>query len=834
MGLFSGVKRLFASGGEAPATVKPDAADHVKRGVALLEESDFAGACTAFRAAVELSPGVSAHHVNLAYALQQAGEEAAAVPHLRQAASLDPSSFDAHYMLGGALERLPDLLGAAEHLRRAIALQPAFEPAHADLCRVLSLAGDTEAARGAITAAIALNPENADFHHYLGNLCMTESDAPAALESYERAIALRPAFAQVHANMGWAHHALKRFDEAIDSYERALAIDPSLAEAHLKTGLTRKAQRRLDDADTALQRAVDLQPDNAEALNHLGIVQQERGQLDSAIQNYRRAIALRPELPGGYANLGLALYEQGDVVEAIVTYRKGLAIKPIAEMHDNLATALQKRGLVDEAIEHYHLAIALQPDNLNTRCNLAAALAEGGEPQQAIAAYRQILELHPRHMVAHSNLLLSLSVDERCSPAEYLAEARRFDSKLATNKSEFDRPDDIGRRRLRIGFVSGDLRGHPVGYFLEGVLRCLDLTQFELFAYPTIAKHDELTARIRPLFAGWRLLKGLDDAAAAKAIRADGIDILLDLAGHSGENRLPLFGLRPAPVQVSWLGYFASTGVSAIDYVLADDVCVPPGSEQFFTERVWRLPETRLCFTPPAEGSTPEVTALPALRNGHITFGCFQRLPKINDAVLDVWGRVFAALPNARLLLQSHQTGRPLYAEQISARLEAAGISRDRATVRGPAPRDSYLESYGEVDIVLDTFPYTGGTTTCEALWMGVPTITLTGESMIARQGVAMMSAARLPDWVAADAGQYVGKAVAFGTAVDELAQLRATLRQRIQGTPLFDIQLFAHRLGAALTGIWREHAVHKASHHQVLRRDASSRSDAIGQSAGR
>ena len=783
------------------------ATDPVKPGVALLEAGDLPGAREAFRKAVEQNPRSAANRVNLAFALQQTGAETDALPHLRQAVSLDAQSFDAQYMLGGALERVSDFQGAVEHLRFAIALQPDFEPARADLCRVLARSGDTGAAREAIVAAIALDPGNADFHLYLGNLCMTESDLAAALESYARALTLRPDYPQAHANIGLALHAQARFDEAAESFERALAIDPLSSETHAKLGLTRKAQRRFGDAVASLRRALELQPENADTLNDIGTVLQEQGQLEQAITCYRRAIALRPDLPGGYANLGLALYEQGEVAQAVAMYRQGLAIRPVAEMHDNLAIALQKQGKVDEAIEHYHKALALKPDNLNTRCNLAAALADGGGPQQAIAAYRQILEQRPDHMIAHSNLLFNLSVDEYASPEDYLAEARRFDSKLRTcSFGPFATPAPAEGRRLRIGFVSGDLRSHPVGYFLEGILHHLDASKLELFAYPTIAKEDELTVRIKPLFKGWTLLKGLSDEAAARAIRADRIDVLLDLAGHTGDNRLPVFGWRPAPVQVSWLGYFASTGISAMDYVLADDICVPFGNDHLFTETVWRLPQTRLCFTPPAAGSTPDVSALPALQRGHITFGCFQRLPKINDNVLALWQRVFETLPSARLLLQSHQTGRPIYIEKILARLATFGISPDRVTVRGPAHRNAYLQSYAEVDIVLDTFPYTGGTTTCEALWMGVPTLTLAGESMIARQGAALLSAAGLSEWVAEAPEEYVRKAVEFAGDVRSLARLRASLRDRLPASTLFDVRLFAGRLEQALARIWQSY----------------------------
>lgn len=780
------------------------AADAAQRGVVRLGASDFSGARDAFCEALSLEPDSAAYHVNLAYALQQSGQTDEALPHLREAVALDSRSFDARYMLGAALEEAADLPGAAAQLQAAVALRPEFEPAHADLCRVLALSGDTVAARRAIGVAIARNPANPDFHHALGNLCMTEGQPERALPSYEAALALRPESPEMRANHGLALHALERYDEAVACFERAIALRPSSSEAYAHLGLTRKAQRRFAEAAVALERSLELNPDQPEYYNDLGTVYSEQGEVERAIAAYRRAIALRPDLPGGYGNLGLALFEQGDATQAVATYRQGLAIKPIAAIHDNLGIALQKLGAVDEAIEHYRRAIELQPENLNTHCNLAAALADGGGPREAIAAYRKILELRPAHLVAHSNLLFNLSVDEHCTPQQYLAEAARYDCKVAAPADVRSLPRRPRQgRRLRVGLVSGDLRVHPVGYFLEGILHELDQSRFELFAYSTVRKGDALTARIQALFAGWRVLKGVTNDDAARLIRDDGIDILLDLSGHTGDNRLPVFGLRPAPIQVSWLGYFASTGVSAMDWVLADEACVPIGNEYQFTEKIWRLPDTRLCFTPPLPGIAPDVGPLPALRNGFVTFGCFQRLPKISDAVLDAWRGVFASLPDARLLLQGHQTGRPLYVEQIRSRLAAVGIAADRVTVRGPAPRAEYLESYGDVDMVLDTFPYTGGTTTCEALWMGVPTITLAGDSMIARQGAALMQAADLGDWVAASRNEYVAKSVAAASDLDALAELRASLRERLPATSLFDVSRFAKNLGDALDGIW-------------------------------
>ena len=794
-----------ATSAVAHATVKTRE-DPTKRGVSLLGEGKFLAACEAFKEALAVLPETAEAHVNLAFALEQAGSAESAISHLHRAVELDGQSFDAYYLLGLALERVSKYDDACASLRKALEISPEFEQSYADLCRVLALSGDAGGAKHAIDAGIARFPNNASFHHYVGNLQMTAGDPTAALGSYSRELALSPDDAQAHLNVGLALTGLKKFGEAIPSFQRAVEIDPASAAAHVNLGRALKAEGRLAEAATSLRRALEIQPDDADTLNELGSALQKQGELDPAVELYARAIKLKPDLPGGYTNLGLALFEKGEVAHAIAIFRAGLAVKPLAETHDNLGIALQANGSPDEAIEHFEKALEITPDNPFTQCNLAGALADGGDPRQAISVYRQILELRPEHLISHSNLLFNLSVDEQCGAQGYLEEARRFDRKLVGQTGEnVSLPARRRGARLRLGFVSADLRGHPVGYFLEGILQHLDRSRFELFAYPTIAKEDALTARIRPLFAGWHMLKGLSDEAAAQRIRADQIDILLDLSGHTGDNRLGVFALRAAPVQITWLGYFASTGLSAMDYVLADEVCVPPGSDHLFTERVWRLPRTRLCFTPPAEGSTPNVGPLPASTRGHITFGCFQRLPKINDRVLALWKRIFAALPNARLLLQSPQTGRPKYIEQIRSRLAEVGIDADRVTIRGPAARSTYLESYAEVDIVLDTFPFTGGTTTCEALWMGVPTLTLAGESMIARQGAALLRAGDLAEWVAETEDGYVEKAISFATDAHALARLRSTMRSRMKASALFDVRLFAANFGVALDAIWDE-----------------------------
>ena len=304
--------------------------------------------------------------------------------------------------------------------------------------------------------------------------------------------------------------------------------------------------------------------------------------------------------------------------------------------------------------------------------------------------------------------------------------------------------------------VSGDLHNHPVGYFLESLLANLDPVRVELIAYPTALRPDALTARIKPSLAAWKPLNTLNDADAAKLIHADGVHVLLDLSGHTGYNRLPIFAWKPAPVQVSWLGYFATTGMAEMDYLLADRVGVPESQRKNFTEAVWYLPDTRLCFTAPA--AAVPVAPLPALQNGYITFGCFQNLSKVGDEVLAAWGKIFAALPGARLRWQSKQLGDPAVAEQQMLRLRQHGIDPARVSLHGSASREAYLAAHAEVDMVLDTFPYPGGTTTCEALWMGVPTITLAGDTLLARQGASLLTAAGLQDWVATSVEDYINQ----------------------------------------------------------------------------
>jgi len=448
--------------------------------------------------------------------------------------------------------------------------------------------------------------------------------------------------------------------------------------------------------------------------------------------------------------------------------------------------------------------LELKPDYAEAFSNLGNSLKDIGQFDNAEGSYRRALEIQPSFIDAHDNLLFLLNHTTSHTPQYRLEQARQYGRIVAGKVSaRFSAWQCAARpERLRVGLVSGDLRNHVVGYFLEGLLAHIDPARIEMIAYPTQHKEDELTARIRPYFAAWKPLTGKIDEVAARLIHADGVHVLLDLSGHTAHNRLPVFAWKPAPVQASWLGYFATTGVAEMDYLLVDEVGVPEAQREQFTESVWYLPDTRLCFTAP-EVDLP-VAPLPALHNGYVTFGCFQNLAKVGDEVLAAWGQILTVLPGAKLRWQCKQLGDQGVAAQFLASLPRHGIDPARVSLHGAVSREAYLAAHAEVDMILDTFPYPGGTTTCEALWMGVPTLTLAGDSLLARQGASLLSAAGLEDWVATSKEEYVAKAIALASDLPSLAVLRAGLRQQVLACPLFDAPRFARHLEDALWGMWK------------------------------
>lgn len=670
-----------------------------------------------------------------------------------------------------------------------------------------------------------LDPRDADAQRLVADVLQRLGRPAEAEGAYARALALAPDDAEVRIGLGNVLVTLGRPAEAEPHFRHVAAIAPKNVQAHTNLGMVLRDLGRPAEAEASCRRAIELKPGAFRAHGNLGNALRDLGRLAEAEESYRRALERKSDSANTHRNLAGLLNELGRLAEAEQSARRALELEPNApEAWNVLGVVLRRANRLTEAKAAFARAIELAPTRPDAHNNLGNLLRELGEQQASEAELRRALELDPDDHEARSNLLFAIH-HRRHTADESLELARAYGARVSLGLARpTDAPRGEGERadaepaRLRVGLVSGDLCEHVVAFFLEGVLAHLDPKRIEIVAYPTRAVDDARSRKLRALCARWRPLTGRDDDAAARAIREDGVHVLLDLAGHTAHNRLPVFARRPAPVQASWLGYFDTTGLPEIDWVLADETAVPRGSEGRFTERVWYLPDTRLCFTPP-EGS-PAVSPLPALAahraqgsggdGAPLTFGCVQELAKVNDDVLDVWARIFRRLPNARLRMQSRAFADATVRSAFLERLRARGVPTSAVRLLGPVPREAYLAGYSEIDVALDTFPYPGGTTTCEALWMGVPTLTLAGDDMLARQGASLMAAAGLTDWVTNDANAYVEKAVALAadaTSLAALASLRASLRARVSASPVFDASRFARNLEAALFGMWRARA---------------------------
>ncbi|TAM54051.1 MAG: tetratricopeptide repeat protein [Paraburkholderia sp.] len=584
-------------------------------------------------------------------------------------------------------------------------------------------------------------------------------------------------------------------------------VSPSpLAVPPIESGLALQQAGRFADAAFVYRQILAADPNHADALHLLGLVAYHNGDYAEAIEWIMRALNQR-ESEIFYGNLGNALSARGMRAAAVESFRQAIALKhDYVPAHNNLGNLLRDQGHFAEAVECFRTVIALKPDYAEAHNNLANALVDLGDLDAAIEAYRRAIALKPDLVEARSNLLFILSYRDDLSQADYLAEAAEF-GRIATAKAKPWREwlVPLGPRPapLRIGLVSGDLKTHPTGHFLESILAHLDRSRIELVAYPTRRLEDALTARIKPYFSAWTPLASMNDEQAAARIRDDRIDVLLDLSGHMNFNRLPLFAWRPAPVQASWLGYFASTGLPAMDYLLGDAHVLPPNAQAFYTERLWRLPDSYLCFTPPAEQVA--IGPLPLASQGHVTFGCFNHLMKMNEGVVDVWARILHAVPHSRLFLKAKQLDDAPTRETTLARFAARGIDASRLTLEGRSPRAEYFAAYNRIDIALSPFPYPGGTTSVEGLWMGVPVLCRRGDRFLSNICASMLHSAGLVDWIAADDDDYVAKAVAFAADAPRLAVLRSSLRTALLASPLCDAARYARHLEAALEAMWRD-----------------------------
>ncbi len=614
-------------------------------------------------------------------------------------------------------------------------------------------------------AILGANPEYADAHHLLGQVSMHRGDSALAVASLAQALRAEPTRFDIHLSLASACMNAGDYSAAASSYATAAKLKPGLFEALANRGIALARLGRHEEAETALNEALHQRPDCEPVLTALAGTLHALGRDPEAVVAGRHAVAAAPDRPEAWTNLGLALQSQGQLSEAAAAYQRAIAIAPrFAMAVYNLSHVRQEQWRAVEALRGFHEAVALDP---------------GYEP-----AWHALL----------FNSLYDPDQTEQTIFETHLQWGRRFQRRA---RSEPPSPwrDDQSSRRIRVGYVSPDFRNHSCACFLRPLFAEHDRNRVEIFAYASVRQPDAITGWFQQHASHWRDISGLGDAAIAGLVRDDGIDILVDLAGHTVNQPLGVFAMEPAPVQIAWLGYPATTGLAQIGYRLTDLQADPPGdADHFHTERLVRLPGGFHCYRAP--DNAPDVAPSPGSRNGFMTFGSFNHVAKITPEVVATWAEVLRQVPHSRLLLK----GRTLRHDDARAGLRAAflevGIVPDRLELRPWSVRvEDALSAYGDVDVALDTYPYNGTTTTFEALWMGVPVVTLRDQRHAGRVGASILTHLGRPEWIADDADAYVDIARRLAADLPALAGLRQSLRGELAHSSLADAPGFARKL---------------------------------------
>jgi predicted O-linked N-acetylglucosamine transferase (SPINDLY family) len=699
-------------------------------------------------------------------------------------------------------------------------------------------AGRLDLAEEVYRRILAAEPGHAEAWHLLGVVAQQRGLHQEAVECVNRAIEADQGKAYFYNTLGEAYRALGKAAEAVDCYRRAVAVGPERAEYHHNLALALQTLGQRDRAAASFRRVLSLKPDFVEALNNLGNLLRDQGELDEAVDCYRRAIQLGPGLAGVHCNLGVAFHDQGKLPEAIACYQRALELDPdLADAHyrlgnackdqgqlasaaacyrhalernpnhvgalNNLGAALRRLEHPDEAIACCRRALDLAPDLAEAYGNLGNALKDQGRLDEAVACCRRAVELMPGSAAAHSNLVYTLHFLPNCEPATLAEEHRRWNRVHAQPLAGSLGPPSNDRspeRRLRVGYVSPHLCAHVVGRNVLPLVREHDRRAVEVFCYADVPAPDAISERLRSHADAWRSIAARTDDQVAEQIRSDRIDILVDLALHLEGNRLLVFVRRPAPVQVTFAGYPGTTGLTAIDYRLSDPYLDPPDVDQRgYAEESIRLGHSFWCYDPQAE--EPAVNRLPALERGFLTFGCLNDSCKVNEPVLKLWAQVLRAVERSRLALLA---AKGTHRQRTLDLLAAEGVSADRVIFFASRPHDEYLQLYHGIDLGLDTFPYNGHTTSLDALWMGVPVVTIVGRSAVGRAGLSQLTNLGLAELAAEGEERFVDIATALAQDLPRLAELRATLRQRMQQSPLMDAPRFARDVETVYRTMWR------------------------------
>ena len=722
--------------------------------------------------------------MNVQETLQQAvryhegGELARAEPLYRQVLAADPRNFDALSLLAVLANQTGHPQAAIELLRRADAVRPNDPRLRAATAEAYSSLGDHFSRQRALAPAI---------------------------DAYRNALSLRADMPETANNLGLALGMSGRLNDAVEAYRHAIAHRPTLAEAHSNLSDALRVLGRYDQAIAAAREAIRLRPAYPEAFNNLGNALVALGRIKEGVEAYESALRTNPDSAETWNNLGNARAALGLGDQAGEAYKNAVRLRPdFAEALSNLGNWLKEGGRLEEALDSYRRATVARPDIAEIQNNLANALRELGEAEAAMATFEKAVALRPDFQTAWSNLLFTSqfvpALDGRAILERHVNWATRFADPLTATASPPDNDRDTNRR-LRVGYVSPDLRDHPAGRFMVPLLANHDREQFEVFCYADIARSDAVTEKLRAHADQWRNTLHLGDEALAKQVRADRIDILVDLALHSAYNRMLVFARMPAPVQCTYLGYPGTTGMRAMQWRLTDRLLDPPDEDRpFYSERSMHLETTYWCYPPP--DFTTIVTPLPMLENGHVTFGSFNAFAKITKLALQTWAQLLERVPSSRLILHTNYGS---HREQVREIFAARGVAADRVEFVGRLTPAHYFANFHQVDVALDAFPYNGGTTTLDALWMGVPVVSIAGDIAVRRSGLSILTRVGLRGLIARDAEGYLDIAAALAADRNRLMGLRASLRDRMRASPLMDAPAFARDVERCYRSLWND-----------------------------
>jgi predicted O-linked N-acetylglucosamine transferase (SPINDLY family) len=603
--------------------------------------------------------------------------------------------------------------------------------------------------------------------------------------------------------LAWEHVQASRPFDAEQCCRHVLDREPTYPDAWFILGVACQFQGKLDEAMASYEQALRLRPDFAQVHSNLGLIHANRAHWKEAIASYTRALELEPGFADACNNLGIAFIKQGMRAEAATAFQRAIDLDPNqAAAHNNLGNVLKELGMLEEAVASYKRALELRPDYADAYNNLGVTLTAQGQWDQAAYSYQQALTCRPDYASAHSNLLSCWNYDPTADNDALFAEHRNWAERHARVPLDTAyRNDRNPNRVLRVGYVSPDFFRHAVADFLKPIFAHHDPSQVELYCYAQVLAPDATTVYFQSRAHQWRWTLGLSDVELADQIRNDQIDILVDLAGHTANSRLLAFAYKPAPVQITYLGYPNTTGLTTVDYRLTDAIADPLGEPVRHTEELVRLP-LAFCYQPPDHA--PDVSPSPALALGRITFGSLNNLAKLNEQVIDLWCAILQAVPTSRLLIFRNSlrgSGEAYFHRQFILR----GIGPERFTLSHAVPDErNYLSIYESIDVALDPFPWSGHTTTCEALWMGVPVITLYGERYATRMAACALTALGMTEFIADTPERYLETASGWADDVSRLARLRSGLRDRMRASPLCDGQGFTRSLEQTYRELWR------------------------------